>query len=182
MAIRRQFPALLSDPGHRHLDPRRRVYRRDPRLLFLQAARRTATRPRPSGPPAIWSWPPLNIARPHGVPGFPTARKSGAGEARAARAATASSCGARGKRASMSRRAHRLRGANRGLSSNSTLPAATTSAATTLTTVSDNLIPRLRYAYGTLGGFLAGQANSNFSDPDANPETLDFGGPPASPG
>src|ERR1700720_2703132 len=46
-----------------------------------------------------------------------------------------------------------------------------------LTTVSDNLIPRLRYGYGTLGGFLAGQANSNFSDPDANPETLDFGGP-----
>src|SRR5437763_7353739 len=46
-----------------------------------------------------------------------------------------------------------------------------------LTTVSDNLIPRLRYAYATLGGFLAGQANSNFSDPDANPETLDFGGP-----
>ena len=45
------------------------------------------------------------------------------------------------------------------------------------TTVSDSLIPRLRYAYGTLGGFLAGQANSNFSDPDANPETLDFGGP-----
>src|ERR1700676_925208 len=29
---------------------------------------------------------------------------------------------------------------------------------------SDNLIPRLRYAYGTLGGFLGGQANSNFSD------------------
>jgi hypothetical protein len=45
------------------------------------------------------------------------------------------------------------------------------------TSVSDSLVPRLRYAYGTLGGFLAGQANSNFSDPDANPETLDFGGP-----
>ncbi|MBV8121864.1 MAG: porin [Alphaproteobacteria bacterium] len=45
------------------------------------------------------------------------------------------------------------------------------------TSVSDSLIPRMRYAYGTLGGFLAGQANSNFSDPDANPETLDFGGP-----
>ena len=45
------------------------------------------------------------------------------------------------------------------------------------THVSDSLIPRLRYAYGTLGGFLAGQANSNFADPDANPETLDFGGP-----
>jgi hypothetical protein len=42
--------------------------------------------------------------------------------------------------------------------------------------VSDNLTPRLRYAYGTLGGFLAGQANSNFADPDATPETLDFGG------
>ena len=43
--------------------------------------------------------------------------------------------------------------------------------------VSDSLVPRLRYAYGTLGGLLAGQANSNFADPDANPETLDFGGP-----
>ena len=42
--------------------------------------------------------------------------------------------------------------------------------------VADNLIPRLRYAYGTLGGILAGQANSNFSDPDASPETIDFGG------
>jgi hypothetical protein len=46
-----------------------------------------------------------------------------------------------------------------------------------LTKISDNLIPRLRYAYGTLGGFLAGQAKSNFSDADAEPETLDFGGP-----
>ena len=45
------------------------------------------------------------------------------------------------------------------------------------TSVSDSLVPRLRYAYGTLGGFLAGQANSNFDDADANPETLDFGGP-----
>ncbi len=45
-----------------------------------------------------------------------------------------------------------------------------------LLSVSDNLVPRLRYAYGTLGGFLAGQANSNFSDSDANPETIDFGG------
>ena len=45
-----------------------------------------------------------------------------------------------------------------------------------LTSVSDNLIPRLRYAYGTLGGILAGQANSNFADPDAGPETIDFGG------
>ena len=49
-------------------------------------------------------------------------------------------------------------------------------AASGTTSVADNLVPRLRYAYGTLGGFLAGQANSNFSDPDANPETLDFGG------
>jgi hypothetical protein len=48
--------------------------------------------------------------------------------------------------------------------------------------ISDNLVPRLRYAYGTLGGWLAGQANSNFSDPDANPETLDFGGNVGEPG
>src|ERR1700730_17323621 len=47
---------------------------------------------------------------------------------------------------------------------------------TTLAT-SDNLTPLLRYAYGTWGGFLAGQANSNFADPDANGETLDFSGP-----
>jgi len=47
----------------------------------------------------------------------------------------------------------------------------------TLTHVSDNLGFRFRYGYGTLGGFLAGQANSNFSDPDANAEVLDFGGP-----
>jgi hypothetical protein len=50
-------------------------------------------------------------------------------------------------------------------------------AVTNNTHVSNSLLPRLRYAYGTLGGFLAGQANSNFTDPDANPETLDFGGP-----
>src|SRR5215469_12669498 len=50
------------------------------------------------------------------------------------------------------------------------------------TSVSDNLAPRLRYAYGTLGGLLAGQATSNFSDPDANPETLDFAGNVGEPG
>jgi hypothetical protein len=43
--------------------------------------------------------------------------------------------------------------------------------------VSNPLVPRLRMAYGTLGGFLAGQAESNFRDSDAEPETLDFGGP-----
>ncbi len=48
--------------------------------------------------------------------------------------------------------------------------------------ISDSLTPRIRYAYGTLGGFLAGQATSNFSDPDANAETLDFGGPAGEPG
>jgi len=50
------------------------------------------------------------------------------------------------------------------------------------TSVADNLHPRLRYAYGTLGGFLAGQANSNFRDSDADSETLDFGGNAGSPG
>src|SRR5262249_10185258 len=46
-----------------------------------------------------------------------------------------------------------------------------------LTQVSNGLVPRLRLAYGTLAGFLAGQADSNFRDSDAEPETLDFGGP-----
>ncbi|HEV8032198.1 MAG TPA: DcaP family trimeric outer membrane transporter [Stellaceae bacterium] len=50
------------------------------------------------------------------------------------------------------------------------------------TAVSDSLVPRLRFAYGTLGGFLAGQANSNFADPDANGETIDFGGNVGEPG
>ena len=50
------------------------------------------------------------------------------------------------------------------------------------TSVSDNLHPRLRYAYGTLGGLLFGQANSNFSDSDAGAETIDFGGTFGDPG
>jgi hypothetical protein len=40
----------------------------------------------------------------------------------------------------------------------------------------DSLVPRLRFAYGTLGGFLGGQALSNFSDSDADNESVDFGG------
>ncbi len=40
----------------------------------------------------------------------------------------------------------------------------------------DSLQPRLRFAYGTLGGFLAGQALSNFSDADADTESMEFGG------
>lgn len=35
---------------------------------------------------------------------------------------------------------------------------------------------RLRHAYGTLGGLLAGQTWTTFSDPATYPETLDFGG------
>jgi hypothetical protein len=50
------------------------------------------------------------------------------------------------------------------------------------TSVSDNLHPRLRFAYATLGGVLAGQANSNFSDPDASAEVIDFGGTFGDPG
>lgn len=36
---------------------------------------------------------------------------------------------------------------------------------------------RLRHAYATLGPFLAGQTWTNFMNPAALPETLDFGGP-----
>jgi hypothetical protein len=46
----------------------------------------------------------------------------------------------------------------------------------------DNLIPRLRFAYATLGGLLAGQANSNFNDPDASTENISFGGMVGDPG
>jgi Porin subfamily/DcaP outer membrane protein len=46
----------------------------------------------------------------------------------------------------------------------------------------DALLPRLRYAYGTMGGFLAGQAISNFSDADADTESMEFGGAEGSTG
>ena len=46
----------------------------------------------------------------------------------------------------------------------------------------NSLVPRLRYAYGTLGGFLAGQAISNFSDADADTESMEFGGAEGSTG
>jgi len=36
---------------------------------------------------------------------------------------------------------------------------------------------RVRHAFGTLGGLLAGQTWTTFSDVDAYPETVDFGGP-----
>jgi hypothetical protein len=44
--------------------------------------------------------------------------------------------------------------------------------------VNNPLIPRMRYAFGTLGGVLAGQANSNFRDASAEPETFADDGPP----
>jgi hypothetical protein len=43
-------------------------------------------------------------------------------------------------------------------------------------------VPRIRFAYGTLGGFLAGQAISNFSDADADTESMEFGGAAGSTG
>jgi hypothetical protein len=48
--------------------------------------------------------------------------------------------------------------------------------------VSDNMSLRLRFAYGTLGGLLFGQANSNFSDPDASVENISFSGLVGDPG
>jgi hypothetical protein len=48
--------------------------------------------------------------------------------------------------------------------------------------VSDNMGLRLRFAYGTLGPWLAGQANSNFADSDASMETLSFSGLVGDPG
>jgi hypothetical protein len=48
--------------------------------------------------------------------------------------------------------------------------------------VATPLVPRLRYFYGTLGGFLAGQSNSNFRDAEAEPEILALDGAPGQAG
>jgi len=50
------------------------------------------------------------------------------------------------------------------------------------TAISNNLTDRFRYGYGTLGGFLAGQANSNFSDSDAGMEVISTSGTVGAPG
>jgi hypothetical protein len=57
-----------------------------------------------------------------------------------------------------------------------------TTAGTKPMSTSNNLQPRLRYAYGTLGPLLFGQANSNFNDSDAAMESLEFGGLIGNPG
>jgi hypothetical protein len=44
------------------------------------------------------------------------------------------------------------------------------------TTVTNGWAPRLRKAYGTIGGLLAGQESGMLHDSDADPEILDFGG------
>src|SRR6266446_3201679 len=48
--------------------------------------------------------------------------------------------------------------------------------------VTSGWAPRLRKAYGTIGGLLVGQETGIFHDSDADPELLDFGGPASSPG
>ncbi len=48
--------------------------------------------------------------------------------------------------------------------------------------VTSGWIPRLRKAYGTIGGFLVGQETGIFHDPDADAEFADFGGGAATSG
>ncbi len=48
--------------------------------------------------------------------------------------------------------------------------------------VTSGWIPRLRKAYGTMGGLLVGQETGMFHDPDADAEVADFGGGAASSG
>src|SRR5438874_5808888 len=48
--------------------------------------------------------------------------------------------------------------------------------------VTNGYIPRLRQGYATLGGLLMGQTTGTFTDNDADPELLDFGGTTGSPG
>jgi len=46
----------------------------------------------------------------------------------------------------------------------------------------NNLTTRFRFGYATLGGLLGGQANSNFADPDASTDNINFGGNVGDPG
>jgi len=48
--------------------------------------------------------------------------------------------------------------------------------------VTSGYIPRLRQGYATLGGLLMGQTQGTFTDNDADPEILDFGGTTGSTG
>jgi len=50
------------------------------------------------------------------------------------------------------------------------------------TAVTNGYAPRLRKAYGTMGGLLVGQETGIFHDPDADAELLDFGGSASTPG
>jgi hypothetical protein len=50
------------------------------------------------------------------------------------------------------------------------------------TSVTNGYAPRLRKAYGTMGGLLVGQETGIFHDPDADAELLDFGGSASTPG
>ena len=67
---------------------------------------------------------------------------------------------------------HRIRLRQPGAATNNS----TTASTNRMFAISDNISPRLRYAYGTLGPLLFGQANSNFSDPDASVEAILFSG------
>jgi len=48
-----QLPALVPDPGNRHLDPRRRPNHRSPSITGCRTARQTASRAPPCPPTAI---------------------------------------------------------------------------------------------------------------------------------
>jgi hypothetical protein len=62
-----------------------------------------------------------------------------------------------------------------GCSAFSGQPSANFSCSSSIIGGSNSILPRLRFAYGTLGGLLVGQANSLMNDPDADSETLEFG-------
>ena len=109
------------------------------------------------------------------VPGTP-ARRHRPANGTAFEEATGCGSSACSNRGWTSRPAPRRPGARRARFSASTGPAATISAAKPCSRGAATAWSAPQIRYGTLGGFLAGQALSNFSDADADTDSMEFGG------
>ena len=153
---RRQLPALVSDPRHRHLDPGRRRNPRGPRLL-VPGRPTNGTQNTTVGDNGNALSQPLDV---HGqtVPGFPVAAKPGVGPANAVPVQVNHSRGngifqqsPRESKLNVETRTPTAYGEARTFMEFD-WAGSNNFSSNQLLSVSDNLMPRLRYAYGTLGG------------------------------